>query len=295
MSYPEKCDLCPRMCGADRIVGTGVCGCGERVRIAKVMRHMWEEPCISGTRGSAAVFFCGCALGCVYCQNKEISRGAGGEEYTDDALRELFLSLAASDAHSISLVTPSHFAVPVQHALEAASPTLPVVYNIGGYELPETVQKYMNRADVFLTDFKYGTESAARKYSAAPDYPEVASAALREMYSLVGDPVFSDDGILRRGVILRHLVLPGGRRDSVRALELAADAVPPEKMILSLMRQYTPDFAPRDMHELCRRVTSFEYDYVLDAARDMGYSGYMQDADSASAAYTPDFTRNTGL
>ena len=290
MSYPEKCDLCPRMCGADRRTGVGFCGGGERVRIAKVMRHMWEEPCISGTRGSAAVFFCGCTLGCVYCQNKEISRGGVGEEYTDEALAALFSSLASSDAHNINLVTPSHFAVPVKRALDAASPEIPVVYNIGGYERPETVRGCMDSADVFLTDFKYGTEAAARKYSAAPDYPEVAAAALREMYGLVGDPVFGDDGMLVRGVIMRHLVLPGGRRDSVRALELAAEAVPPKNLVLSLMRQYTPDFAPRDMRELCRRVTSFEYNYVLDAAREMGYSGYSQDKDAASAAYTPDFS-----
>lgn len=290
MSYPEKCDLCPRMCGADRRTGVGFCGGGERVRIAKVMRHMWEEPCISGTRGSAAVFFCGCTLGCVYCQNKEISRGGVGEEYTDAALAALFSSLASSGAHNINLVTPSHFAVPVKRALDAASPEIPVVYNIGGYERPETVRGCMDSADVFLTDFKYGTEAAARKYSAAPDYPEVAAAALREMYGLVGDPVFGDDGMLVRGVIMRHLVLPGGRRDSVRALELAAEAVPPKNLVLSLMRQYTPDFAPRDMRELCRRVTSFEYNYVLDAAREMGYSGYSQDKDAASGAYTPDFS-----
>lgn len=289
MSYPEKCTLCPRRCEANRRIGVGLCGGAERPTVAKIMRHYWEEPCISGSRGSAAVFFSGCALGCVYCQNREISRGGVGEEYDVPSLAALFRQLGESGAHNINLVTPSHYAVPVKQALLLASPDVPVVYNIGGYELSETVREYMDTADVFLTDFKYGTPETAEKYSGAPDYPETAVSALREMYRIVGDPVFDGDGLMKSGIVLRHLVLPGSRRDSVKALELAASAVPPDKVVLSLMRQYTPDFAPREMKNLCRRVTTFEYEYVLDAARELGYSGYSQDAASSSVKYTPEF------
>lgn len=277
------------MCGADRTAGVGVCGGGEHVRISKVMLHKWEEPCICGERGTGAVFFSGCSLGCVYCQNRDISRSAEGDEYTVSALAELFSRLTDGVAASLDLVTPSHYAPQVDEALRIKSLSVPVVYNVGGYELANTVRDHMSRADVFLCDFKYGSAETAERYSYAPDYPERAQEALRAMYEITGEPVCNDEGILEKGIVLRHLVLPGERRDSVRALERAAAAVPPEKMILSLMRQYTPDFAPRDYKNLTRRVTTFEYEYVRDAALEMGFSGYSQDADSATAAYTPSF------
>lgn len=281
------CTLCPRQCGADRTVGAGVCGGGENVRISKTMLHRWEEPCICGDLGTLAVFFSGCALGCVYCQNKSI--GHGGTEYGLRALAELFTELAESGAASLDLVTPSHYAPQIAEALKMCRVSVPVVYNIGGYETCETVSGYMGRADIFLTDFKYGYAETAERYSLAADYPERAETALAEMYRITGEPVWGDDGLLKRGIVLRHLVLPGERRDSVKALERAAAAVPPSSVILSLMRQYTPDFAPREYRNLCRRVTTFEYEYVRDAALEMGFSGYSQDASSASAAYTPDF------
>lgn len=283
----KRCTLCPRCCGADRTVGTGACGGGEKVRISKIMIHRWEEPCICGDGGTGAVFFSGCALGCVYCQNKGIRHG--GTEYELQGLATLFTELADGGAVSLDLVTPSHYAPQIAEALKMCRLSVPVVYNIGGYETCETVSEYMGRADVFLTDFKYGSEETAERYSSAADYPERAAAALCEMYRIVGEPVWGDDGLLKRGIVLRHLVLPGERRDSVKALERAAAAVSPSSVILSLMRQYTPDFAPTEYKNLCRRVTTFEYEYVRDAAIDMGFSGYSQDASSASAAYTPDF------
>lgn len=285
----KECRLCPRQCGADRTAGTGACGGGISARVAKVMTHRWEEPCICGDGGCGAVFFAGCSLGCVYCQNKEISRRAVGEEYSVEALAELFEKIGGSGVSTLDLVTPSHYAPQVDAALGMCNLSVPVVYNVGGYESAETVARYMSKADVFLTDFKYGSSETAAKYSSAPDYPERAGESLREMYRIAGDPRYNDDGIITHGVILRHLVLPGERRDSVKTLELAAKAVPPESVVLSLMRQYTPGFAPDEYRNLSRRITTFEYEYVRDAAVEMGFSGYSQDADSATAAYTPDF------
>ena len=289
MDEMRNCRLCPRQCGADRVAGTGLCGGGDAVRIAKVMRQMWEEPCICGEVGTGAVFFSGCTLGCVYCQNKDISRAAAGEYYTVDELARLFSQIGESGVCTLDLVTPSHYAVQVDAALGMCDLPVPVVYNIGGYELADTVRRYMSRADVFLTDFKYGSAETGEKYSYAPDYPEMAEESLREMYRIAGDPVYGDDGILKKGIVLRHLVLPGERRDSVKALERAAAAVPPDRVILSLMRQYTPGFASSEYKNLGRRVTTFEYEYVRDAAVEMGYSGYSQDAESATADYTPEF------
>ena len=253
------------------------------------MIHKWEEPCICGKGGAAAVFFSGCSLGCVYCQNKKISYASSGREYDADEMRRLFREIVSEGAECLELVTPSHYAPQIKEALYGCALSVPVVYNIGGYELEKTVRMYMDPADVFLTDFKYGTAKTGMLYSAAADYPEIAVNALKEMYRLTGGPVFGDNGMLVRGIVLRHLVLPGERKDSVKALERAASAVPPEKIILSLMRQYTPGFAPDGIGKLGRRVTSFEYEYVRDAAIEMGFSGYSQDANSATAAYTPDF------
>lgn len=277
------------MCNADRTADGGFCGGGEFVRVAKVMTHMWEEPCISGDRGTGAVFFSGCSLGCVYCQNRDISKASVGDEYTEEQLAELFLHIEKSGVHTLDLVTPSHFAPQIHTALDISKPNIPVIYNVGGYELADTVGRYMSHADVFLTDFKYSSAETGERYSGAPDYPQRAAEALAVMYEIAGDPEYNDEGIITGGIILRHLVLPGERRDSVKALETAAKAVPPEKVVLSLMSQYTPDFAPRELKNLSRRVTSFEYEYVRDAAIEMGFSGYSQDRTSALAAYTPDF------
>lgn len=284
------CRNCPRLCGADREAGEiGFCGASAGIRVARVMLHPWEEPCLGEKSG--AVFFSHCPLKCVYCQNKEISRGETvGEVWNTERLAKEMLALRDEGAQNIDLVSPTQYAREVLAALALVKGDLgiPVVWNTGGYETEETVRACRGLVDIFLTDFKYGTAQLAAAYSDAPDYPDVAARALAAMHETVGDPVFDGDR-MRRGILLRHLVLPGGRHDSEAALTLAAKAVPPSGAVLSLMRQYTPDFAPREMRTLCRRVTTFEYESVRAHALALGYDGFSQDADSASAAYTPDF------
>ena len=226
---------------------------------------------------------------CVYCQNKPISRcDVAGEIYTVQRLGEEMLSLAARGAENIDLVSPTQYAAGILAALSAVKPKLsvPVIWNTGGYETVETVRGAGRYVDVFLTDMKYGTAEAAARYSDAPDYPETALSALAAMVEAVGAPVWRGDRLVR-GVVVRHLVLPGGRRDSAEALRRMAEVVDPAQVVLSLMRQYTPDFAPAVMSPLNRRVTTFEYEYVRDTALSLGFDGFGQDADSAVAAYTP--------
>ena len=284
------CTLCPRRCGADRQAGQrGICGADHEMRIARIMLHPWEEPCLGPNAGT--IFFSGCPLHCVYCQNNKISRGNSGEIFSPRQLADAMLRLNDEGAYNINLVTPTHFIPQIISALDLAKPhlTIPVVFNTGGYERADTIAKLEGYADIFLTDFKYGTCDTADKYSAAPDYPQVASSALSEMFRITGEPVIGEDGMMKRGIILRHLVLPGCRRDSIAALRLAADAVPPEKVILSLMRQYTPEFAPGSYPELKRRITSFEYESVLKEALSLGFDGFSQGRSSAQTSYTPDF------
>ena len=285
------CTMCPRRCGADREQGEiGYCGAGDGIRVAKVMLHPWEEPCLIHGPGAGAIFFGGCPLHCVYCQNKAISHGDVGEIWDTARLSEEILLLQERGASCIDLVSPTQYAKQILTALRCVKDNLriPVVWNTGGYETVETIRACRGLVDVFLTDFKYGTAETAEKYSAAPDYVQVARQALIAMVETVGDPVW-DGERLTGGVILRHLVLPGCRRDSEAALTAVAEAIDPASVILSLMRQYTPDFAPEEFTALRRRVTTFEYEYVRDAAVRLGFGGYSQDADSATADYTPEF------
>ena len=290
----SKCFLCPRMCGADRQAGErGVCGEGNEIRIARAALHMFEEPPISGERGSGTVFFSGCSLRCVFCQNKAISRGGdGGRQVSPRELANVFFELRDMGAHNINLVTPTHFAEGVIEALELARPTLgiPVVYNTSGYERVETLRRFEGLVDIYLPDFKYASGELARKYSAAPDYPETAEAAICEMYRQVGRYAYGEDGMLRRGVVVRHLVLPSARRDSIAVLDRLSSIAPKSDILLSLMSQYTPEFAADSPYsELRRKVTSFEYDSVLEYALSLGFEGFMQGRASATAKYTPDF------
>lgn len=285
------CEMCPRRCGADRASGAlGYCGASRGIRVAKVMLHPWEEPCLIAGPGAGAIFFGGCPLRCVYCQNKAISQGKAGEIWDVSRLSGEILRLQAEGASCIDLVSPTQYGAEICQALRAVKTSLhiPVVWNTGGYETPEMIRACRGLVDIFLTDFKYGSRELAETYSSAPDYVEVAQAALSEMVSAVGTPVFLGDR-LTRGVIVRHLVLPGGRRDSEAALRAVARTVSPETVILSLMRQYTPDFAPAEYPALRRRVTTFEYEFVRDTAVNLGFGGYSQDAASATAAYTPEF------
>ena len=287
------CNLCPRACGQDRAKKHGFCASPEDASVSRVSLHMWEEPPISGERGSGTIFFSGCNLRCVFCQNKAISRGdADAKIYGVYALTELMLKVEAMGAHNINLVTPSHFVLPIARALDKIKPKLsiPVVYNSSGYELVSTLKMLDGLVDVYLPDFKYSSGELSQKYSSAPDYPEIAVAALTEMYRQVGAVSFDERGILLRGMIVRHLVLPANRKDSIAVLDTLAKLLPIKDIRLSLMSQYTPEFAKdSEYKELHRRVTSFEYNSVLDHALSLGFEGYFQHRSSATADYTPNF------
>lgn len=289
----SACELCPRLCRADREAGEiGYCGVGSSLRVARIAPHMWEEPCLSGSRGAGAVFFSGCSLRCAFCQNYDLSHSAKGEDISDNEFLYRVLSLAESGVHCIDLVTPTQFTrrlIPLIEKIKERT-RLPIVWNSGGYERVETLRQLDGLVDVYLPDFKYASRENAEKYSDAPDYPEIAAAAVTEMYRQVGCFVCDGDGIAKKGLIVRHLVLPGGRHDSEKVLRALASSLPVENIRLSLMSQYTPDFAAASpFRELHRRVTSFEYDYVLSVAETLGFSGFCQERSSASGKFTPDF------
>ena len=285
------CRLCPRHCGVDRSQKTGFCKMGENLKAARAALHFYEEPFLSGQSGSGAVFFSGCTLKCVYCQNKEISREPKGKEYTPTELADIFLELQENGAHNINLVTPTHFTSQIVNALDIAKNKLniPVVYNTSGYENVETLKLLKGYVDVYLPDFKYYDGKLSAKYSKAPDYFEVAISAVKEMYEQVGEYRENGDGMAQKGVMIRHLVLPGCRRDSVKILEEIKNILPIENIRLSLMSQFTPEFVSHEYKELSRRITTFEYNYVLNKAIELGYKGFFQQKDSASAKYTPNF------
>ena len=288
------CELCPRMCGADRENGErGICGANADVRVARVSLHAFEEPCISGTRGSGTIFFSGCSLGCIFCQNRAISREAAGKIMDRRALGEAMLALQKAGAHNINLVTATHFADRVAEVLSDVKPLLhiPVVYNTSGYERVETLRMLEGLVDVYLPDFKYASRALAEKYSSAPDYPEVAARAIAEMHRQTGPVILDGDGMIVRGTVVRLLVLPSHRADAMAVLDRLATAVPPNEVRLSLMSQYTPEFALDTPHrELHRRVTRFEYESVIAHALGLGFDGYTQERSSATAAYTPSFS-----
>lgn len=284
------------MCGADREAGEyGFCGQGAQMRVARADLHMFEEPPISGSKGSGTVFFSGCSLRCVFCQNMAISRGKEkdiGREVSVSELCEIFFSLKEKGAHNINLVTPTHFADKIAKALLRVKPELsiPVVYNSSGYERVETLKMLEGLVDIYMPDFKYGASECAQRYSSAPDYVEVASLAISEMLRQTGEPKFDSDGMLLRGTLVRHLVLPSHRKDSMLALERLAKILAPDKILLSVMSQYTPEFALDCPYKnLHRRVTSFEYDSIIEYAEKLGFSGFTQSRASASSVYTPDF------
>lgn len=291
------CRLCPRDCRADRDKKPGCCLMPRRVRIARAALHYWEEPPISGTRGSGTIFFCGCNLRCVYCQNSVISRDGRsvGREVDDELLAELMFRLRDEGAHNINLVTPTHYADALMRVLPTVRKTLgiPVVYNCGGYESVETLRALDGLVDIYLPDFKYASSYLAARYSGAPDYPEKARLALAEMYRQVGNVQLDADGIMQKGVIVRHLVLPGCRKDSAEVLAAISETVPVSGIYLSLLRQYTPDYAPREMKELCRKITTFEYDFVTREAEKYGFDGFLQEKESANRVFTPDFSEKT--
>ena len=291
----DRCNLCPRGCLVDRSVSRGFCGASNEIAVSRIALHEWEEPSISGTRGSGTIFFAGCNLRCVFCQNKVISASptafSGARLISADELARAMLALQDAGAHNINLVTPTHFAKQIAEVLREVKPRLsiPVVYNSSGYESVETLGALSGLIDVSLPDLKYFSSELSAKYSSAPDYFEVANRALCEMFYQVGEAVF-EDGLMKKGLIVRHLVLPGCRRDSIALLSELARLLPVDKIKLSLMRQFTPDFVDRGKYpELCRHLTTFEYDSVVAQASSLGFDGYVQSAESASSAYTPQF------
>lgn len=290
----DKCILCPRECAADRAQGNiGICGETKSITISRASLHMWEEPPISGSRGSGTIFFCGCNLHCVFCQNKIISSGGGNRRtLCVNELASLMLELQDMGAHNINLVTPSHFADSITEALTIVRESLniPIIYNSSGYEKLSTLKMLDGLIDVYLPDFKYASKELAMDYSSAPDYPEIASKALCEMYRQVGSPIFDESGIIQRGMIVRHLVLPACRHDSIKVLDTLAELFSVDSVKLSLMSQYTPDFAlDTPFKNLHRKLTSFEYNSVLEHAISLGFDGYFQSLSSATSKYTPNF------
>lgn len=287
------CPDCPRHCRVDRAAGQlGICGAPAHFRVARIAPHYWEEPPISGTRGSGTVFFSGCSLRCVFCQNRAISREGRGEEMDDGELIDRILALQEEGVHNINLVTPTHYVTRLRGILERLRPKLhiPVVYNCGGYEDAAALRGLEGLVDIYLPDFKYISPELAKNYSGVADYADVASVALSEMYRQVGGVQFNDDAMMTRGMIVRHLVLPGCRQDSMAVLKELGQLLPIQDIRLSLMAQYTPDFAQDQPYvNLRRRLTTFEYTSVLKVADELGFDGYRQSPESVGVKFTPEF------
>ena len=292
----ETCSLCPRRCGVARPdhltePSAGVCRAPRAPVVARAGLHRWEEPVISGTRGSGTVFFSGCNLHCVFCQNYEISTGMRGREITVGRLKEIYRELVAQGAHNINLVTPTHYAEAVLASLDEA-PAVPVVWNSNGYDSAETLRRFDGKVQVFLPDLKYADDALAARYSGAGDYFEVACAALDEMFRQTGRFELGGDGVLKRGVVIRHLILPGQVENSLRVIRYVAERFRPGDVMFSLMRQYLPCGAVsrERFPELDRRVTDAEYEEVENALFDSGIEdGFVQEADSASGEFIPAF------
>ncbi len=282
-----KCNLCPRKCNTDRNVKIGVCGVGDTLKIARAAPHFWEEPCISGYGGSGTVFFSGCSLKCVFCQNHEISSGCFGKEITVERLREIYFELIDEGVHNINLVTPTHFSHGILKSLEEPLP-VPVVWNSGGYDSTETLRMLEGKVQIYLPDLKYLSEAPAKKYSLAPDYPAVAKAALIEMYRQVGPVKLDKDGIMEKGMIIRHLMLPGEIENTLDVIDFVSSQFG-DNVIFSLMSQFTP--APGcNIPELSRTITEEEYNKAVDYMYLCGMdNAYVQDFSSAKKEYTPPF------
>ena len=289
----KECHLCPRNCGVDRLAGQkGFCGVDAGIMVARAALHMWEEPCISGKEGSGAVFFSGCSLGCAFCQNRTISKGQSGKVITVEHLAELFLDLQAQKANNINLVTAGHFLPQVREALILAKEqglTIPVVYNSSGYEKAEMLRYLEGLVDIYLPDLKYLEADLAGKYSHAKDYPEVAMKALEEMVRQVRTPEFDERGMMKKGVIVRHLLLPGHVRNSKKVLEYLYGTYG-DQIYISLMSQYTPMPAMKDDPQLSRKVTDREYDRLLDHAISLGVTNcFIQEGETAKESFIPEF------
>lgn len=292
----SPCNLCPRECGADRLGGqAGRCHADGRIFVARAALHMWEEPCISGTCGSGTVFFSGCGLGCIYCQNHEIAAGGKGRQVTINRLAEIFMELQEQGAANINLVTPDHYVYGVTAAVHRAKDrglTVPIVYNCSGYAKREAIRSLAGIVDVFLTDFKYMDPALAAKYSAAPDYPERAKEALKEMVYITKPLSFDAEGMMKSGVIVRHLLLPGHKQNARDVIRYVCETYG-DSVYISLMNQYTPFISAgehQDCKELCRKVTKREYEAVINYAIELGVkNAFIQEGDTAKESFVPAF------
>lgn len=298
----KACFLCPRRCGAARPASgkenasgeirlPGFCRSPRNPVVAKAMVHFWEEPVISGEKGSGAVFFSGCNLQCVFCQNYEISSLGQGREITAGRLREIYFELVAQGVHNIDLVTPAHFSEAVLESLREPLP-VPVIYNGNGYDAVETLRSFEGKIQIYLPDFKYGDDRLARKYSGVSDYVETAKAAIREMYRQTGPFRIGEDGLLKSGTVIRHLILPGQLDNSFRVIDFVAETFAPGEALFSLMNQYLPRgrVLRGEFPELDRKVTPEEYEKVANYLVDSGVvDGFMQESSSADAGFIPDF------
>lgn len=284
------CRLCPRNCGALRTAteGQGLCRMPETPLLARAALHHWEEPPISGTRGSGTVFFTGCPLGCVFCQNGDISHQNFGKPVTEERLWDICQELIAQGAHNINFVTPTHYAHVLASLLERPL-AVPVVYNCGGYEKVDTLRALEGKVQIYLPDFKYLDPAAAQRYSGAPDYPEVAAAAIQEMVRQTGPCQFDENGLLTRGVIIRHLILPGQVQGAKAVMDWVAETFPPHTALFSLMSQYTPWGDLSQVPEVNRRLRRGEMRAAQDYMAALGLDGFTQERTSSKEEYTPPF------
>ena len=285
---PTHCTLCPRRCGGDRTKAAGRCRMPQAPVVARAALHHWEEPPLSGTRGVGTVFFSGCSLGCVFCQNDSISQQDFGREITVARLREIFQELIAAGAHNIDLVNPTHYAHVVATALEEPLP-VPVVWNSGGYDRVETLRALEGKIQIYLPDFKYPDAQGAKDYAGAADYPDIAKAAIGEMVRQTGPYQLDEDGILQKGVILRHLLLPGRLAQAKEVMDWAAAAFPPHTILFSLMSQYTPWGKAAEFPPLDRRLRKSEIRAAIAYLENLPLDGFSQGLEAARAEYIPAF------
>lgn len=292
MNLLRECRLCPRSCGIDRLKQIGFCGASDKVKIALVSLHQWEEPCLIGERGAGTVFFSNCNLRCCFCQNHQISQGGYGVEVTVERIAEIFLEQQERGAANIDLVTPTHYVPQIITALDIAKSkglNIPIVYNSNGYENVETIELLKGYVDIFLPDLKYFDDETAVRYSSAPNYFKTASKAIAKMFELVGSTEFDSSGLMKRGLIVRHLILPNHRRESMKIVEWLYKTFG-DAIYISLMNQYTPMFNSVKYKELNRRLTTFEYDSVINYALELGIKNcYIQVGRTASKEFVPNF------
>ncbi len=284
------CNLCPRKCNACRTEhqGNGFCGAGTLPVVARVAPHFGEEPCISGTKGSGTVFFSGCTLKCVFCQNYEISDGHKGRAVTPKELADCYKRLEQQGVHNINLVTADHYVTAVAESLDIYKPSVPVVYNCSGYTSPKTLSILDGLVDIYLPDFKYSDDALAIKYSSAPNYVNTATAAIKEMIFQVGTPVIDEDGMMKKGVIVRHLILPSHTKNSLGVLDIIKRSYD-KQVLVSLMCQYVPVNKAHDFPKINRTITRREYDKVKSELYALGLDGFTQDLTSASTDFIPDW------